>query len=88
MERIGHPSMAISLSAVEVVYSIVLQASANPDLTPTQELDLVLEPVWAQGSLANTDSLDLVFPYDENIIEASNGLDRPWMISITNLIFS
>jgi hypothetical protein len=35
----------------KVVYSIVQQASTNPDLTPTQELDPIIEPIWAQGSL-------------------------------------
>jgi hypothetical protein len=62
----------------EVVYSIVQQASVDPDPTPAQELDLILEPTWAQGSLADTDSLDLVFPSDEVIIEAMTSLDRPW----------
>jgi hypothetical protein len=62
---------------VEFVYSIVQQASTNPDLTPAQELDTVPKPTWAQGSLADTDSLDLVLPSDEAIIEAMNSLDRP-----------
>jgi hypothetical protein len=34
MEGIGHPRMDIPLSDVEVTYSIVQQASANPDLAP------------------------------------------------------
>jgi hypothetical protein len=61
--------MAIPLSTVEVAYSIVQQASVDPDSTPAQELDLILKPTWAQGSLPDTDSLDLVFPSDEVIIE-------------------
>jgi hypothetical protein len=48
------------------------------DPTPTQELDPSLEPIWDQGSLANNDSLDLVFPLDEAILESSTILDRPW----------
>jgi hypothetical protein len=63
---------------IEVAYSIVQQASVDPDLTPAPELDPVLEPAWAQGSLATTDSLDLVFPSDEAILEALTGPDRPW----------
>jgi hypothetical protein len=47
-------------------------------MTPSQELDLVLEPIWAQGSLVDTDSLDLFLPLDEVIIEAMTSLDRPW----------
>jgi hypothetical protein len=38
----------------------------------------VLEPIWAQGSLTDTDSLDLVLPSDEAIIEAITSPDRPW----------
>jgi hypothetical protein len=63
---------------VEFAYNIVQQALADPDLTLAQELDPVLEPIWAQGSLATTDSLDLVFPSDEAILEALTGPDRPW----------
>jgi hypothetical protein len=37
----------------------------------------VLEPIWAQGSLADTDSLDLVLPSDEDIIEEMTSLDIP-----------
>jgi hypothetical protein len=41
-------------------------------------LDPVLEPRWAQGPLTDIDSLDLVFPSDEVIIEAMTSPDRPW----------
>ena len=78
MDEIGHSGMSMPLSAAEVAYSLVQQASSNPDLTPTQELDPPLEPVWAQGSLASTDSLDLVLPSDEAVIEAMTSLDKPW----------
>jgi hypothetical protein len=78
MEGTGHHGMSMPLSMTEVAYSIVQQASIDPDLTPAQELDPVLEPAWAQGSLATTDSLDLVFPSDEVILEALTGPDRPW----------
>jgi hypothetical protein len=37
----------------------------------------VLDPIWAQSSLVDTDSLDLVLPSDEAIIEAMTSLDRP-----------
>jgi hypothetical protein len=78
MEGTGHHGMAMPLSMVEVVYSIVQQASADPDPTPAQELDPISEPTWARGSLADTDSLDLVLPSDEAIIEAMTSLDKPW----------
>jgi hypothetical protein len=78
MEGTWHHSMAIPLSGAEVVYLIVQQASVDPDPTPAQELDPILHPTWAQGSLADTDSLDLVFPSNEAIIEAMTSPDRPW----------
>jgi hypothetical protein len=78
MEGKRHHGMAMPLSVEEVVYSIVQQASVNADPTPTHELDLVLEPTWAQVSLADTNSLDLVFPLDEVFIEAMTSSDKPW----------
>jgi hypothetical protein len=78
MEGTEHHGMAMPLSMVEVAYSIIQRASVDPDPTPAQELDPVLEPIWAQGSLADTDSLDLVLPSDEVIIEAMTSPDRPW----------
>jgi hypothetical protein len=41
-------------------------------------LDPLPEPVWAQGSLATTDSLDLVLPSDEAVIEALTSPEKPW----------
>jgi hypothetical protein len=78
MDETGHPSMSIPLSATEVEYSLVQQASSNTDLTSAQELDPLLEPIWAQGSLANVDSLDLVLPSDEVVIEAMTSPEKPW----------
>jgi hypothetical protein len=60
------------------MYNIFQQASTNSDLTHTQELDPVLEPIWAQGYLTNINSLDLVLPSYEVILEALTGPDRPW----------
>jgi hypothetical protein len=36
------------------------------------------EPIWAQGSLATTYSLVLVFPSGKAILEALTGPNRPW----------
>jgi hypothetical protein len=77
MEGTGHHGMSMPLSTTKVVYSLVQQASIQPDPTLAQELDPLLEPIWAQGSLSYTDSLDLVLPSDEVIIEAMTSLDRP-----------
>jgi hypothetical protein len=78
MEWTGNPGMAMPLPATEFAYNIVQPTLANPDPTPTQELDTVLEPIWAQGYLATQHPLDLVFPSDEMILEALTGPNRPW----------
>jgi hypothetical protein len=78
MEGIGHPSMSMPLSAAEVAYSLVEQDLVDTDPTPAQELDPPLETIWVQGSLTNTNSLDLVFPFDEAVIEAMTSPDKPW----------
>jgi hypothetical protein len=41
-------------------------------------LDPLLDPIWAQDSLTNIDSLDLFLPSDEAVIKAMTGPDRPW----------
>jgi hypothetical protein len=78
IEGIGHLGMTMPLSVAEVVYNIFQQASANPDLAPSHELDPILEPIWTQDSLATQDHLDLVFPSDEAILEAMTSPDRLW----------
>jgi hypothetical protein len=78
MDETGHSGMSMPLSATEVAYSLVQQASATPDPILTQELDPLLKPIWAQGSLANIDSLDLVLPSDEAVIEVMTSPDKPW----------
>jgi hypothetical protein len=78
MDETRHSSMSMPLSTTEVAYSLVQQALVNTDPTPTQELDPLLDPIWAQGSLAHINSLDLVLPSDEALIEAMISLDKPW----------
>jgi hypothetical protein len=78
MDETGHSDMSMPLLAAEVAYSLFQQASTSPDPTPAQELDPLLEPIWAQGSLATTDSLDLVLPSNEAVIEAMTIPDKPW----------
>jgi hypothetical protein len=78
MDETGHDGMFMPLSSAEVAYSLVQQTSATPDPTPAQVLDPPPEPIWAQGSLATTDLLDLVLPSDEAVIEAMTSPDRPW----------
>jgi hypothetical protein len=78
MEATGHAGMSSPLSAAEVAYSTVQQTSATPDPIPAPELDPLFEPIWAQNSLVDTDSLDLVLPSDKAIIQAMTGPDKPW----------
>jgi hypothetical protein len=78
MEWIGNHGMAMPFSTLEVAYSIFQQDFVDPDLTLAHGLDPVLEPTWAQGSLTDTDSLDLLLPSYEAIIEAMTSLDKPW----------
>jgi hypothetical protein len=78
MEGTEHHGMAMPLSMAKVSYLIIQQASVDPDPTPTQELYTVLKPIWAQGSLTDTDSLDLALPSYEVIIEAMTSPYRPW----------
>jgi hypothetical protein len=78
MDGTRHLGMSMPLSVVEVAYSLVQQDSANIDPTPAQEFDPLLEPIWAQGSLAKTDSLDLVLPSYQAIFEAMTSPDKPW----------
>jgi hypothetical protein len=47
MDGTEHSGMSMPLSAAEVVYSLVQQASANTDPTLAQEFDPFLEPIWA-----------------------------------------
>jgi hypothetical protein len=78
MDGIGHSDMSMPLSVAEVVYSVVQEASVDTDPTLAQELDSTLEPIWAQGSLIETDSLDLVLLSSEAIIEAMTSPEKPW----------
>jgi hypothetical protein len=78
MDETGQAGIATPLSATEVAYSLVQQTSATPDSIPAQELDPLLKPIWAQDSLTDIDSLYLVLPSDEAIIEAMTGPDKPW----------
>jgi hypothetical protein len=74
----GHLGISMPLSIAKIAYSLFQKSSANPDLTLAQEFDPLLEPIWSQGSLTNTDSLDLVLLSDEATIEAMTSPDKPW----------
>jgi hypothetical protein len=72
--------MAMTLPSSKVVYQDILDAIAdpNPSSSLTDEVDLVLEPIWAAHSYFSHDFLDDTLPSDEAMLEAMSGPDRPW----------
>jgi hypothetical protein len=79
IDATGHAGMSTPLSAAEVAYSLVQQTSATPDPPPNTRVGSTsLSLSGLKDSLVNTDSLDLVLPSDEAIIEAMTGPDKPW----------
>jgi hypothetical protein len=78
MEGTGHHGMVMPLLMIEVTYYIVQQAFADSDQNPTQDLDMILKSIWAQGSLTDIDYLDFVLPSNKAIIEVMNSPNRPW----------
>jgi hypothetical protein len=76
----SHAGMTMPLSATDIVYQVVLNSSADPNLIPSpmDEEDLVSMSVWATSLTCSHDFLDGNFPSDEAIIEAMNGSNKPW----------
>jgi hypothetical protein len=71
--------MVMPLSAVDIVYQVVLDSSVDPNhvTSPIDEEDLVLMPMWATLLSCSHDFLNDNLPLDEAIIEAMNGSDKP-----------
>ena len=68
--------LEVPLSAVEVAYQAITQATVDPFLDPlivSNDLEEVYFPAWAENSLHSIDSLDMVLPSDEAILEAMSG---------------
>jgi hypothetical protein len=72
--------MEMPLFVVEVVYQSILDATTNPDPSSSwkDQVDPILEPVWAIQSSCLHDFLEDTLPSDEAILEAMYGPDRPW----------
>jgi hypothetical protein len=72
--------MAIPLLAVEIVYQVFLDSSADPDpiTSPMDEDDPVLRPMWATSFSCSHEFLHENFPSDEYIIKCMNGSNKPW----------
>ena len=69
----------VPLSAVEVAYQAITQATADPipdPLSVSDDLEEVYFPAWAENSLHSIDFLDTVLPSDEAILEDMSGHDK------------
>src|SRR5713226_1347066 len=69
----------VPLSAVEVSYQAITQATVDPipdPLAVSEDLEEVYLLVWAENSLHSIDCLDMVLPFDEVILEAMSGRDN------------
>jgi hypothetical protein len=75
-----HVGMVEPLSAAEIAYQAIQQATIDSDQTPvvTEEDDLFPEPIWAQKYSSSQECLDIVLPSDEAIIEEMVRAERPW----------
>ena len=66
----------VPLSAVEVAYQAITQATIDPipdPLTVLEDLEEVYFPAWAEKSSHSIDCLDMVLPSDEAILEPMSG---------------
>jgi hypothetical protein len=68
----SHIGMAMPLSATEVVYQSILDAivDLDPSSSRTDEVDPILELVWAIQSSCSHDCLSGTLPSYESILEA------------------
>jgi hypothetical protein len=80
IEGLVHAGMAMPLSATEITYRAIQQvfADIDPASFMDKEEDQFPEPIWAHNSSTSLDFLDIIFPYDEAIIEAMTGPKQPW----------
>jgi hypothetical protein len=62
------------------VYQAILTivADLDPSSSRTNEVDPILELIWATQSSCSHDFLDNTLPSDESILEVMSGTDRPW----------
>ena len=76
----SHIGMEMPLSVAEIVYQSILDAIVDPDpfSSQTDEDDIVLELRWAIQYYCLHDFPDDTLHWDESIVEAMYGPDRPW----------
>ena len=69
----------VPLSAVEVAYQAITQATVDPipdRLTVSDDLEEVYFPAWEENSSHSENCLDTILPSDEAILEAMSGRDK------------
>ena len=74
-----HHELEVPLSAMEVAYQAITQATTDPipdPLTISEDLEEVYLPVWVENSSHSIDCLDMVLPSNEAILEAMSGRDK------------
>lgn len=69
--------MAFPLSAAEIAY-LDITADHGQDPPKRVELDQYDSPAWHLDNPTTIDSLDLILPSDEAIMEAMTETERPW----------
>ena len=73
--------MDMLLSVVEIAYQATLDPAvdfSSPSSSRTKEEDTFALPSWVVALSHSHDCFDDVFPFYEAILEAMNGLGRPW----------
>jgi len=80
----GFMGMAYSLFVVEITY-LKLTADEGQDLPEREKIDQFNSPTWLLNSPKNVDSIDLVLPSDEAIMEAMNETKKNMGRSSSNI---
>lgn len=71
--------MTYPISTIEIAYqSIVDSTDSNPILVSTEDVDDDVAPVWKIDSTLVMDFLDIVLPYEEEILESMIGVEILW----------
>ena len=74
LETLGETRSITPLSAIEISYQAIQNASVDLDQNPSplEEYDLYTSPAWAINTPNSYDILDQTFSYDEVIMEFMN----------------
>ena len=71
--------MAFPMFAAELSYQSIINSTKNhPTLFSHEELGGDVALAWTLDSTSALDCLDTILPFEEEILEAMMGVDRPW----------